>query len=70
MKRCTQKNPTTNDSTHCYLYNWKSNDKIHQEVFEQLHRKGGAKLKHKVFRNAPGSFRFSAGGEGWGRERV
>ena len=46
-----------------------TNNEIHHEVLEEVHCKGGAKWKYKVFRNAPGSFRFSAGGAEWARWR-
>ena len=68
LKRGTKKNLTVNYSTHFYLQNETSSNKIHKEIFEELHRKGGAKCKHEVFRNAPGRFRALAGGAGWGRE--
>ena len=34
--------PTANYSTHFNLQNEMSNKKIYQEIFEMLHRKGGA----------------------------
>ena len=64
-----RENLTANFSTHSYVENETSNDKIHQEVFEELHRKVGAKCICEVFRSAPGSFRMSSGGKLWGRER-
>ena len=36
------KNPAESYSTQFYLQNKMSNSEIHQEVFEELHRKGGA----------------------------
>ena len=63
------KTPRTNYSTHFDHQNETSNNKIHQEHFNELRRKCGANCNYKVFRNAPGSFRFSAGGAGWGREK-
>ena len=35
--------PTASYSTHFNLQNETSNNKIHQEVFEELHHKDGAK---------------------------
>ena len=54
-----RKTPTANYSTHFNLENETSNNKIHQEVFEELHRKGSALCKKKVFRSAPGNFKVS-----------
>ena len=34
--------PKANYSTHYYLQNETSNNEIHQEVFQELHGKGGA----------------------------
>ena len=65
MERYTKKVPTENYSTHFYLQNETSNNEIHQEVFEKLHRKGDAMWKYEVFRNAAGSVRVSAYGAGW-----
>ena len=48
-------NPTAIYSTHFYLQNDNSNYEIHQEVFEELHHKGGAKCKYEVFRKPPGT---------------
>ena len=60
---------TKKDSTQFRPQNETSNNEIYQEVFEDLHRKGGAKSKYEVSRNAPGSFRVSAceTGRGGGR---
>ena len=64
------KTSTVKLSTYFYLQTETSNKKIQQFFFsEELHRESGVKCKHNVFRNAPRSFRFSAGGAGWGRER-
>ena len=53
MSNVLQQTPTAIYSTHFYLQNKTSNNKIHQEVFEEFHLKGGAKCKYEVFRNAP-----------------
>ena len=44
-----------------------SNNEIDHTIFEESHRKGGAKCKHEVFGNAPRSFRVSTSGAGLGR---
>ena len=56
------KTPTGNFIIQFYLQNETSSKKFYQEVFEEVHRKGDAKYKYKVFRNAPGSFKLSARG--------
>ena len=61
---------TKNVSTQFYLQNDASNNEFNQKIFEELHHKDGAKCKYVVFRNAPGSFKVSAGGAGRGKEKV
>ena len=39
------KTPTANYNTHFNLQDETSNNKVYQEVFQELHRKGGTKCK-------------------------
>ena len=64
-----KKTLTSNFCAHFHLQNVTSNNKIHREFFEELHRKGGAKCKYEVFMNASRSFRVSTSGAGRGNER-
>ena len=80
LKKCKFKGPkikknglrkdlTAKYITHFHLQSVTSNNEIHQEIFEDLHRKCGANCKYEVCRSASGSFRVSVCRVEWCRER-